>query len=178
MLNVRNSQLKLARERARLEDMELDVVHELDEAFKGLAFHFEQAKINAHQWLASHEEVKAYADLRDAGLDITNVLDAQRNEAQARVAFHDSVTEYNKFIALLHRLKGTSLQYYNVQFGEGPWPDKAYYDAQELARKRSASQPINYGFTRPGTVVVGSDPTDTGAGTLPCPWVVVTAEVK
>lgn len=162
MLNVRNAQLKLARERARLEDMELDVVHELDQAFKGLALHFEQAKTNAHRWLASHEEVKTYADLRDQGIDITNVLEAQRNEAQARIAFHNSIAEYNKFIALIHRLKGTALQYYNVQFGEGPWPDKAYYDARELARKRSASQPINYGYTRPGTVVVGNDPTDTG----------------
>ena len=59
----------------------------------------------------------------------------------------------------MHRLKGSSLEYYNVQFGEGPWPEKAYYDAEELARKRSASQPINYGFSRPGTVAVGTDPT-------------------
>ena len=159
MLNVRNAQLKLARERARLEDMELDVVFELDRAFKGLVFHYEQAKVNANRWLASHEEVKTYADLRDQGIDITNVLEAQRNEAQARVAFHDSIASYNQFIALIHRLKGSSLEYYNVQFGEGPWPEKAYYDAGELARKRSASQPINYGYTRPGTVVTGSEAT-------------------
>lgn len=162
MLNVRNAQLKLVRERARLEDMELNVVHELDQAFKGLALHFEQAETNAHRWLASHEEVKTYADLRDQGIDITNVLEAQRNEAQARIAFHNSIAEYNKFIALIHRLKGTTLQYYNVQFGEGPWPEKAYYDAQELARKRSASQPINYGFNRPGTVIAGTDPSLSG----------------
>lgn len=159
MLNVRNAQLKLARERARLEDMELHVVSELDSAFKALVLAYEQARTNANRWLAAHEEVKVYADLRDQGIDITNVLEAQRNEAQARIAFHDSITLYTKLIALVHRLKGTSLEYYNVQFAEGPWPEKAYYDAQELARKRSASQPINYGFTRPGVVTVGNDPT-------------------
>lgn len=159
MLNVRNAQLKLARERARLEDMELDVSAELTRAIQALHYHYEQAKANANRWLAAHEEVKVYADLRDQGIDITNVLEAQRNEAQARIAFHNSIASYNQFIALIHRLKGSALEYYNVQFGEGPWPDKAYYDAEELARKRSASQPINYGFTRPGTVTVGNDPT-------------------
>ena len=99
---------------------------------------------------------------RDTGFDITTVLESQRNEAQARIDFHNSIAEYNKFVALIHRLKGSSLEYYNVQFGEGPWPEKAYYDAEELARKRSASQPINYGFTRPGTVVTGTDPTNEG----------------
>ena len=162
MLNVRNAQLKLARERSRLEEMELNVVHELDQAYKGLAFHFKQATINAHRWLAARTEVKTHEDLRDTGFDITTVLESQRNEAQARIDFHNSIAEYNKFVALIHRLKGSSLEYYNVQFGEGPWPEKAYYDAEELARKRSASQPINYGFTRPGTVVTGTDPTNEG----------------
>ncbi len=154
MMNVRNAQLKLARERARLEDMELDVARELQNALKALVFHYKQARVNANRWLASQEEVRTYADLRDQGIDITNVLEAQRNEAQARVAFHDSIANYNQFVALIHRLRGTTLEYYNVQFGEGQWPEKAYYDAEELARKRSASLPMNYGFTRPGTVSI------------------------
>lgn len=159
MLNVRNAQLKLVRERARLEDMELNVAHELDNAVKALHLHYTQARIKANQWLAAHEAVRVYEDRKDAGIDITTVLEAQRSEANARIAFHDSISSYNQFLALMHRLKGTTLQYYNVQFGEGPWPDKAYYDAQELARKRTASLPMNYGYTRPGVVSVGTDPT-------------------
>ncbi len=162
MLNVRNAQLKLARERARLEDMELNVAHELDNAMKGLQLHYNQARIKAQQWLYAHEAVRVYEDQKNQGIDITTVLEAQRAEANARIAFHDSISNYNQFLALTHRLKGTTLQYYNVQFGEGPWPDKAYYDAEELARKRTASLPMNYGYTRPGVVSVGTDPTMEG----------------
>ena len=44
------------------------------------------------------------------------------------------------------------MSYCNVCFDEGPWPGKAYDDARENARRRSASRPMNYGWTRPGVI--------------------------
>jgi len=67
--------------------------------------------------------------------------------------------EYNKLIALIHLRKGSILDYCGIQFGEGPWPKKAYYDALGHARRRDASYYLNYGWTRPGVVSRGTVPT-------------------
>ena len=55
---------------------------------------------------------------------------------------------------------------------EGPWPGKAYQDAIEHARRRSASQPLNYGWTRPQVVSQGPVWPGGGEGTHPSASVV------
>lgn len=155
--NVRNAQLKLAREIARLEDLELNVSSELAEAYRALAANLVLMQKAFNRWAETKKEIDHFKRVVDAGLITLDVaLDAQRRHFQAELSFYTALAEYNKVIALLHRRKGTILAYNGVGFAEGFWPGKAYQDASERARKRGASTPVNYGWTRPGVISQGS----------------------
>ncbi len=158
LANVRNAQLKLAREIARIEDMELDITKELSEAMRALAANQMIMLSSFNRWKDTTVEEEHFERLQDAGVETLDVaLDAQRRRSQAEVAFYTAMCEYNKVIALIHRRKGTILPYSGVSFSEGPWPGKAYMDAQEHARRRGASQEINYGWSRPGVISRGEN---------------------
>jgi hypothetical protein len=68
------------------------------------------------------------------------------------------VCEYNKNIALVHYRKNSLLEYDGVYLAEGPWPEKAYFDAEFQARRRAASYYLDYGWTAPAPVSVGPAP--------------------
>jgi outer membrane protein TolC len=156
LANVRNAQLKMARDVARLEDMELDVSREVAQALRSLELNYDLAQTNFNRWTSAMAELQGRKERYQAGTDpLTFLLDAQRRRAQGEQAFYQVLVEYNKLVALIHRRKGTILAYNNVHFAEGPWPDKAYWDASEHARRRSASRHIDYGFTRPGVISRG-----------------------
>ena len=142
--NVRNAQLKLAREIARGEDLELDITKELSETMRALAANQMIMRSAFNRWISTDEEVKHFERLEDAGVESLDVaLDSQRRRSQAEIAFYTAVVEYNKVIALLHHRKGTILAYSGVEYQEGPWSGKAYIDAQEHARRRGASRELN-----------------------------------
>lgn len=154
--NVRNSQLKLARQLARLEDMELDASRELTQALRALNTNYRLAQTHFNRWVAATNEVDLVTlRYQDGDGDLDLVLDAQRRRSQSQIAYYQALTEYNKTIALVHRRKGTTLDYCGVTFAEGPWVGKAYVDAQEHARRRGASREMNYAFTRPAVVSQG-----------------------
>lgn len=169
LANVRNAQLKLAREIARVEDMELDVTKELAEAMRALAANQLIMLSSFNRWKDTTVEEEHFERLQDAGVETLDVaLDAQRRRSQAQVAFYTAMCEYNKTIALIHRRKGTILAYSGVQFSEGPWTGKAYIDAQEHARRRGASEELNYGWSRPGVISRGENwPTAQNIGRTP-----------
>ena len=161
--NVRNAQLKLAREIARGEDLELDITKELSETMRALAANQMIMRSAFNRWISTDEEVKHFERLEDAGVESLDVaLDSQRRRSQAEIAFYTAVVEYNKVIALLHHRKGTILAYSGVEYQEGPWSGKAYIDAQEHARRRGASRELNYGWTRPQVISRGANQASTG----------------
>lgn len=168
LANVRNAQLKLAREHARLEDMELDVTRELAGAFQALAANRRIMQSAFNRWADTTVEEQHFENLKNAGVETLDVaLDAQRRRAQAESSFYNALCEYNKVIALIHRRKGTTLAYNAINFSEGPWTGKAYLDASEEARRRSAGTPMNYGWSRPEVISSGpfaADAGTTGAG--------------
>lgn len=156
--NVRNAQLKLAREISRLEEAELDVNKEIHENMRLLATNLRTATAHFNRWRASRIEKDVFDELKDAGVETLDVaLDSQRRLAQAEIAFYQSITEYNKGLALLHRRKGTTLAYCGIAFEEGPWPGKAYLDAAEHSRRRGASREMVYGWSRPEVISRGED---------------------
>ncbi len=156
LANVRNAQLKLAEQIAILEDMELDVSRELSQALRALDLQYELIQSNFNRWVASTAEVDARFIRIEAGSDpISFLLDSQRRRAQGEQAYYQALCEYNKLIALIHRRKGTILAYSNVFMAEGPWTDKAYHDARENSRRRSASRHVDYGWTRPEVISQG-----------------------
>src|SRR5204862_144606 len=97
---VRHAQLRLAREKATLEDMELDVSHGLAHALRNVETNFQLAQTNSNRWAASQNEVRAREELYRGGrVALDDVLEAQRRRAVAQGAFWSSVIEYNKSIA-------------------------------------------------------------------------------
>jgi outer membrane protein TolC len=154
---MRNAQLRLAREQARLRDLELEITHQLDSAFKSLASQLQLADTNLNAYAAARDQVESYQATYVGGLVTLDVLlEAQQRQADAEVAFFQAVARYNQAIADLHRTKGSLLEYDNIIMQEGPWPTKAYYDALLEARRRDASYYWNYGWTRPGVVSRGA----------------------
>ena len=168
LANVRNAQLKLAREIARLEDAELEVSKELSEAFRALQANQAVMQSSFNRWKETRIERDHFEELEIEGVETLDVaLDAQRRQSQAEIAFYTAVCEYNKVIAIIHRRKGTTLPHAGIHFTEGAWANKAYDDAHENARRRSAAQPLDYGWSRPNVISRGADsPTDQNAGNL------------
>jgi hypothetical protein len=153
---VRHAQLRLAREKAVLEDSELDVCHGLTHALRNLETNFQLSQTNSNRWAASQREVEAREALYRGGrVSLDDVLEAQRRRAVAQGAFWSAVVEYNKSIADLHTRKGSIMDYDGVGFAEGPWPQKAYWDALARARERDAGWYIDYGWTRPKVISRG-----------------------
>ena len=148
---VRNYQLQVARERARLQDEELEVSHALVEAVRNVDTNFALTQTNFNRRVAAARQVEAVQAAYDAGtVTFDQLLDAQRRLAEAEVAYVRSLVDYNRSIAQLHYRKGSLLEYNGVFLAEGPWPAKAYFDAHRRARQRDASIYLDYGHSQPG----------------------------
>jgi outer membrane protein TolC len=160
---VRNYQLKLARDKAFLEDMELDVTHSLVRGLRNLDANYTLSQTQFNRWVAADTEVKSTQAVVEQGIgegiaNINQWLDAIRRRGQAQQAYYQAICEYNKSIADLHMRKGTILEYNGISFEEGPWPKKAYWDAMARARERDAGLYLDYGVSRPAVIARGSNP--------------------
>ena len=109
--------------------------------------------------------VKAAYDTDTVTLDL--LLDAQRRLAVAESEYFRSLVDYNVAIRTVHLRKNSLLEYNNVFLAEGPWPGKAYFDADKRARERGAGILVNYGFFQPlvSPTLQPTHPTRTTAGT-------------
>ena len=167
MAQVRNNQLLLARARAALEDMELEASHLLADAVADLESEYEIAQTNLNRRVAAGREVEAMEAAYDTGtVTLDRLLDAQRRRAQAEVEYYERVVRYNEAIKFVHFRKGSLLDYNNVVLAEGPWPNKAYYDSLQRARRRDASYIMDYGYSRPRVVSKGAVPQMPGSAAL------------
>ena len=168
LAGVRHQQLQCVREKARLEDMELEVTHQLTDAIQNLEGHVVLAQTNFNHWAAAEKEVETVQNAYDTGpagtVTLDLLLDAQVRRVQAEIDYHRSVCDYNLAISGVHLRKGSLLQYNGTQLAEGPWPEKAYWDAHGLARQRDASYYLDYGFTRPKVISHGAHPQSTEPG--------------
>lgn len=159
MSGVRHAQLNLARSRAVLQDMELEVSHQLAQTTRDAESWLRVAQTNFNRRIAAHDEVvtakaKYKAGVVDGTLD--RVLDAQRREAEAEIEYYNALVSYAKSIVGIHFRKGSLLEYNGICLAEGPWPGKAYFDAARRARGRDASFYLDYGFTRPKVISRGA----------------------
>ena len=157
---VRNSQLALARESEVLHEKEIALMHQLSDQINLLKSHFELMEIKLSQWNESERDAKAWTDkfeIGDSNLDaiLDNLLRAQERRARAQQDYYRAVCEYNKSIVQVHLLKGSLLEYNNICMQEGPWPAKAYDDANEHARRRDAARYLDYGASRPKVISQG-----------------------
>lgn len=160
---VRHHELLLARDRAILQDLELEVSHQLGDAIRDLDLNYGLVQTNFNRRLAAETEVATVEASYLAGrVTLDLLLDAQRRRAEAESAYYRSLVDYNKAIMNVHYRKGSMLDYDGVYLAEGEWPAKAYFDALRQARKRDAGLYMNYGYTRPK--VMSRGPVDQGLG--------------
>lgn len=170
MAAVRNAQLLLARERMRLQEEELEVSHQVGFSYRQLEANKVLAQSNYSRRVAAAQELDAVTNdyenpnlQQRARVSLYEVLDAQRRLAQAESDYYRSVVDYNIAVAQVHLRKGSLLEYNGISLKEGPWPNKAYYDACLRARERDAGIYMNYGFTQPKVISAG--PVTQNAGT-------------
>jgi outer membrane protein TolC len=150
LMTVRHYQLQLAKERAKLQDLELELSHQLADAIRQLKLNYELTQTNFNRTLAAVRQVEAVAAAFQAEtVTLDQLLEAQRRRAEAQANFFRTLLDYQRAIIGVHYRKGSLLEYNNVYLTEGPWPAKAKFDAHRLARQRDAGLYLNYGFTRP-----------------------------
>ncbi|MDO4583927.1 MAG: TolC family protein [Planctomycetia bacterium] len=160
---VRNAELVLARNRALLQEQELEVTHKLGHAVRDLEDNYVLSQTYFNRRVAAQKEVEATTSAYETGTITLNiVLDAQRRLAEAEIDFFRSVIDYNLAIVDIHTQKGSLLEYDGVMLTEGPWASKAYFDAQKRAKMREKGHYLNYGFTRPNVISEGAYRQHTG----------------
>ncbi|HEY6564825.1 MAG TPA: TolC family protein, partial [Pirellulaceae bacterium] len=150
LAQVRTQQLALVRERARLDTAELEIVSQLTDAYQNLVANYELIQVNMNRRIAAAQQVEAAEAGQEQGnVDLFTLLNAQNRRADADTQYFRTIVDYNLSLINLHRVKGSLLAFNNVLMAEGPWPEKAYFDAQNLARQRDASYYFDYGYSRP-----------------------------
>ena len=164
---VRHHQLLLARERAILQDVELEVSHQLGDALRDLDLNYGLTETNFNRRVAAEREVEAVeAQYQADRVTLDLLLDAQRRRSEAETAYYRSLVDYNLAITDIHWRKGSLLDYNSVYLAEGPWPGKAYFDAMRRARQRDASVYLDYGYTRPNVMSRGPHAQRIGANEM------------
>lgn len=116
--NVRNAQLKLARDHDLLESKERRVLHDLSNAYASTIRSFEIANVTMNQRQAAHEQLAILRNLEENGsrVNTNEMLDAQSRAAQADSAYYEAVVRYMLSLKNLHYEKGTLLEYDNIAF--------------------------------------------------------------
>jgi len=156
LAGVRQSTLRLARDKAVLQEMELEASHQLVDTIQSLDGNYMLTQTTFNTLDAANQEVEAVEVAYEAGtVTLDLLLDAQRRRSQAERSYFRALLTYNQNVAQVHSRKGSLLEYNNISLAEGPWPAKAYWDALGHARRRDASTYMNYGFTRPRVISRG-----------------------
>lgn len=138
---VRNAELRVAQARAVLREQELQVAHDLSTAVSELDRAYWLLQTETNRAIAAHQQLAAlWTAYENDKAEFFVVLDAQRRAADAEVRYHQARVEYIVALRNVHYEKGSLLAYCGVMLAEGPWPMKAYLDAQRLELRRWKGQ--------------------------------------
>ncbi len=153
---IRGSQLRLHQSRAFLQDAERLMVSQMSDAIGKTETHYQLVQTNAQRWQQAEIEVEArLTEFKGGRSPVNVVLQSQQRRADAQITYYRALSEYNKSLNYVDYLKGTMLANSNITLAEGPWNKKAYWDALERARERSAGKEKVYGVSRPAVVRQG-----------------------
>jgi outer membrane protein TolC len=84
LTGVRHFQLLLARERAVMQDLELEISHQLSDAIRDVALNYDLMQTHFNRRVAAEDEVEAVEAVLDSGrVTLDLLLDAQRRRAEA-----------------------------------------------------------------------------------------------
>lgn len=130
---VRNSELRLARERAVLAEQERDVILNVSDSVGETKRAFAVVKTSINRMEAAQRQFDVLQDKFNKELisDLDLVLEAQRRYAEAESAYFRSRVEYALALKNVFYSKGSLLETSQVYLEEGPWPFSAYRDAEQ-----------------------------------------------
>jgi outer membrane protein TolC len=135
---VRHAELQLVRERELLFEQERAVVYDLSNSFAEVERAYLLHETNFNRRNAAADQVDAIQVAVDVGdLPLDSLLDAQRRLSDAETAYYRTLVEYQLAVKNVQLEKGTLLDYNEISLNEGPWPDKAYGDAEDREAHRS-----------------------------------------
>lgn len=153
---VRNAQLKLSRERQIFAEQERQVAHDLAAAIREMHRAYEVSQTRLNLRLRATDRVAALQRELDAGRErLDQLLDAERDLADADALAIRSLVEYNLSIKAVHFQKGSLLDFNEIHLAEGPWPAKAYDDAVRQAYRRAAACQLDYRMKNSQVVTCG-----------------------
>ena len=111
LANLRNPQLRLTRERAVLQEQELELSHQLAFAVRDLDTNYVLSRTDFNRRITSLRQVEAVQAAYDTGtVTIDVLLNAQRLSGPDESDYYRAVVDYNKAIANVHYRKGSLLE--------------------------------------------------------------------
>lgn len=158
---VRNAELQLARERAILREQERQVVHDVSNAVAEARRAYEMTQIVYNRRIAALTQVRAVQEAFESEkVPLDNVLEAQRRLAEVQTRYFAALVDHALAVKNVHFEKGSLLDYNAISLSEGPWPSKAYDDAdRRAALRRPPSLVLNYVLGEPLVVTRRGAPT-------------------
>lgn len=136
----RNLELRLAKAREVLAVQEMDIAHQLRNAYQEIALHYANAQSNFNRYTAARDRVNIIREQVRVGVEGATrdlQLRAIRAQAAAETEYYTSLVRYNQAIMRFEYFKGTLLEFNNVQLEEGGWTPQAYEQALRRAWARS-----------------------------------------
>ncbi len=124
--NVRNAQLRLARDQDLLNQKQRRVIHDLSNAYSAAIRSYEVANITMNQRIAAYEQLAILRNLEEnkSRVNTNEMLDAQSRASQADAAYYDAMVRYMIALKNIHYEKGTILEYNNITFADRVRPKR------------------------------------------------------
>ncbi len=152
---VRNAELLVARERAIFREQELQISHELSDAFGDLDRTHTVSRTNYNRLLAAHQQLDEVRKKFEAGLvPLDFLLDAQCRAVDADSLYYRSLVDYNLAGSQVLYARGTLLGHHGIYLTEGPWSEESHLAAAKQARWFSTKR-MDYCITKPAPVSLG-----------------------
>jgi outer membrane protein TolC len=161
---VQNIELRLAKARDVLSAQEMEIAHEVGNAFQELAEKYMTAQTYFNRREAAKDRAELFEKKFQVGTQTMDlVLRAQSSLADAEVEYFRTLIAYSQAVANLHYRQGTLLPFNNVYMAEGEWDPEAYYDAYRRAKSRTyAFDASNRKHSEPSEFVEATFETESG----------------
>jgi outer membrane protein TolC len=135
---VRNYELRVAKARAVLSQIEREIAHDVTTSIQDVTAGYTSAATNEERLVAARRRVRLLDLEREEGtttLDL--VLRAQTALSQAENDYHARVIDFTNAMIDLEYSRGSLLASSGVQLAEGAWDCCAYQDAYRRAMERT-----------------------------------------